>query len=183
MILTGPIVEVAEVEEEDEERSAISVTESSLSEQEYQEFLTGTVDEEENPSPQVQESQGDPPQDASKGDDIVHESKEETDNKEDTNPSVASHEGDEESNKTTPTNPESEAKESSEKVEDTPTVPPRDAAEDPSLTSANKEESKPSPHTGSVFERRLVTASRYGRSASISAMRRLVNSLHHDSYT
>lgn len=40
---SGPVVEVVEAEEleDDEERRSASVTASSLSEQEYQEFLTG----------------------------------------------------------------------------------------------------------------------------------------------
>ena len=153
--------------EEDEERRASSVTESSLSDQEYQEFLNETVGEVENPSRRDPESQGDPPKDTPKGDDV--ESKEVNDKKED--PS----EDDKESNETQPASPEAEAKdqiESSVKVEDTPPDPPRDTTED--LKSANEEEPKPSPCSGSVLERRLTKASHYGRSASISAMRRLV---------
>ena len=195
----GPIVEVAEAEEldEDEERRSTSMITSSLTEEDYKEFLAGT--KEGSPSHQAatsrQESQEEPPKDkedtpvppptsADDPDQPSASTEQPTDVKQET--ALTETEGGE----TKPTPVEGEVSQKPEAVEVEGTQPRDLELNEP---QSSEEEAKPKPErndslpdaapplrssTGSVIERRLATADRYGRSAPISVMRRYVLYVH-----
>ena len=190
MCTTGPIVEVAEAEEmeEDEERQSTSMITSSLTEEDYQEFLAGTVDKRESPShqatpislqeesPKDKEDTSDPvPSSTDPTSEVSPSTEQSTDEKQESTETVGDEAkptpGEEETSQQTPeaeeTQPDPELSESKSKgEEEKPDSEKNESQPDQGVESRSR--------ASSVIERRLATADRYGRSAPISVMRKYV---------